>query len=139
MADPDACRDWTSVFAEGSYFDGSGQHGDRFRFLCPSGDGRVSEIAQYRPNSFLSIHQRGFSQQGVEDTESESVRASAPAYEDYTCITTPDRTHLVVDQDAPGEFMLYLKDMRPRALEQLKALCEASASDGESDPSGVPA
>jgi len=59
--------------------------GERIQFLSPSGDGMVAEIAENRTNEFISIRQLGLIKKGVEDTESEAVRAWAPVYENYTC------------------------------------------------------
>ena len=65
---------WTAPFAEGSFFEGSWSQGSRIRFLVPSGDGMVSEIAENRPHEFVSIRHLGFVHEGVEDTESDAVR-----------------------------------------------------------------
>jgi hypothetical protein len=86
MTDPDTYRQWTAPFAEGSHFEGSWAQGERIRFLAPSGDGMVAEIAEHRPNEFISIRHLGMISDGVEDTESEEVRAWAPAYENYTSL-----------------------------------------------------
>ena len=126
MLDPDGYRHWTKPFVEGSYYAGVWQQGQRIRFLSPSGDGMVSEIAEHRLDQFTSIRHLGYVRNGVEDTQSESVRAWAPAYENYTFTATPTGTTLVVDQDATAEFEAYLADAWPKALAQLKALCESA-------------
>ena len=79
MTGPESYRQWTSVFAEGSCFEGSWGKGQKIRFLSPSGDGMVSEIAVHRRNEFVSIRHLGFIVNGVVDTDSEAVRAWAPA------------------------------------------------------------
>ena len=79
MTGPESYRQWTSVFAEGSCFEGSWEKGQKIRFLSPSGDGMVSEIAVHRRNEFVSIRHLGFIVNGVVDTDSEAVRAWAPA------------------------------------------------------------
>ena len=48
MLGPESYRRWTSAFAEGSTFDGAWEQGAKIRFLGPSGDGIVSEIAENR-------------------------------------------------------------------------------------------
>jgi hypothetical protein len=125
MIAPDSYRDWTSAFAEGSHFKGSWQQGQRILFLSPEGDGMVAEIAEHRPNEFISIRHLGQIVQGVEDTTSDAVRAWAPAYENYTFVAVPEGTKLVIDQDATDEFAGYLADAWPKALARLKVLCEA--------------
>lgn len=114
---------WTAAFAEGSYYEGSWDRGSRIRFLVPSGDGMVAEIAECRPNEFLSIRHLGFVAKGIEDTESETVRAWAPAYENYTFNSVAEGTKLVVEQDVTEDFEQYMKDAWPKALELLERLC----------------
>jgi hypothetical protein len=38
----------------------------------------IAEIAEHRPNEFISIRNLGFIAKGVEDTGSDAVRARAP-------------------------------------------------------------
>jgi uncharacterized protein YndB with AHSA1/START domain len=68
---------WASAFMEGCYFEGSWGQGAKIRFLAPSGDGMVSEIAENRTNEFISIRHLGYIAQGVEDTTSESIANQA--------------------------------------------------------------
>lgn len=115
---------WTAAFIEGSYYEGSWSQGSRIWFLAPSGDGMVAEIAENRTNEFISIRHLGYLASGVEDTESDAVRAWAPAYENYTYSAVPEGTRLVVDQDVTADFEQYMKRTWPKALELLKQLCE---------------
>lgn len=128
MLDPDGYRDWTSPFAEGSYYEGAWRQGEKIKFLGPSGGGMLSEIAELRTNEFISIRHLGFLFDGVEDTESEAVRAWAPAYENYTFTATPAGTRLEVDQEVSAEWEEHIAEAWPRALARLKALCEAGAA-----------
>ncbi|MBN8505498.1 MAG: SRPBCC domain-containing protein [Burkholderiales bacterium] len=120
-------RDWTRAFCDGSTYEGSWEPGARIRFLAPSGDGMVAEIAEHRPGAFISIRHLGWVVKGVDDTESDSVRAWAPAYENYRFEPVPGGTRLVVDQDMTGEYVDYMQRTWPLALARLKALCEAKA------------
>ena len=126
MLGPDTFRDWTAAFAEGSQYVGSWEKGQRIRFLAPSGDGMVAEIAENRPDEFVSIRHLGTIAKGVDDVDSEAVRAWAPAYENYTFTPTSEGTRLVVDQDVTAEFEGYLAEAWPKALQRLKALCESA-------------
>jgi hypothetical protein len=120
---------WASAFAEGCYFEGSWEQGAKIKFLSPpSGDGMVSEIAQNRKNEFISIRHLGFISNGVEVTTSESVRAWAPAYENYTFISVPEGTKLVIELDVPGEWAQYMNEAWPKALALLKQLSEAESA-----------
>lgn len=128
LTEPESYAQWTSAFAEGSYFEGSWQQGQKIRFLVPSGDGMVAEIAENRPNEFISIRHLGTISNWVEDRTSDSVRAWAPAYENYTFLATPSGTKLVIDQDVTEEFESYLATAWPKALQLLKARCEAASA-----------
>lgn len=119
-------KQWTSAFGEGLHFEGSWQKGQRIRFLTPSGHGVISEVAENRPNEFLSLRHLGYIANGVEDTSSEAIRAWAPAYENYTFTATPHGTKLIVDQDMTEEFE-GMVEVWPKALARLKALCENRA------------
>jgi uncharacterized protein YndB with AHSA1/START domain len=124
---PESYTKWTSAFGEGLYFEGSWQRGQRIRFLTPAGHGVTSEIAENRPNEFLSIRHLGYiANDGVEDTGSEAIRAWAPAYENFTFTATPRGTKLTVDQDITEAFAS-MPQVWPRALQMLRALCEDRA------------
>lgn len=116
---------WASAFAEGSCFEGAWEQGAKICFLGASGEGMVAEIAEHRPHEFLSIRHLGFVAQGVEDRDSESVRAWAPAYENYRFVGTPEGTDLHIELEVPGEWASYMNEAWPRALALLKQLCEA--------------
>ncbi len=121
---PESYRQWTSAFGDDLYFEGSWQKGQRIRFLTPEGHGVISEIAENRPNEFLSIRHLGYiADDGVEDMSSEAILAWAPAYENFTFTATPQGTRLSVDQDMTDEFES-MPEAWPKALEKLKALCE---------------
>jgi uncharacterized protein YndB with AHSA1/START domain len=124
---PESYTQWTSAFGDGLYFEGSWQKGQRIRFLTPQGHGVISEIAENRPNEFISIRHLGYiADNGVEDTSSEAIRAWAPAYENFTFTDTLEGTKLTVGQDITEDFES-MPEAWPKALEVLKALCETRA------------
>ena len=125
MIDHVSYERWTSALSEGSTFDGAWDQGAKIRFLSPSGDGMVAEIAENRKHEFISIRHLGFLANGVEDTTSDAVRAWSPAYENYTFTAVPEGTQLVVDQDIPAEWEQHMLDAWPKALALLKQLSEA--------------
>lgn len=88
----------------------------------------VAEIAESRKYEFISIRHLGFIANGVEDTTSELAKAWAPAYENYTFLTTPEGTKMVVDQDVAAEWEEHMNEAWPKALRLLKELCESPAS-----------
>ena len=127
ITDLESYQQWASAFAEGSYFQGSWKQDSKIKFLAPSGDGMVSEIAESRANEFISIRHLGFIANGVEDTTSEAIRAWAPAYENYTLLPTTEGTTMVVDQEVAAEWEEYISQGWPKALEILKELSEAAS------------
>jgi hypothetical protein len=94
------------------------------RFLVPSGEGMVAEVAEHRPQEFLSLRHLGFVKDGVEDTESEMVKAWAPAFENYSLSYAGLSSHLAIDIDVTPEFEEYMTKVWPKALARLKQLCE---------------
>jgi uncharacterized protein YndB with AHSA1/START domain len=128
MLEPRTYEQWTAPFCEGSRFEGGWEQGDRIRFLAPSGEGMVSEIAQSRRGEFVSIRHLGEMQGGVEDTTSEKVRAWAPAYENYTFTASRGGTQLQVDVDVLPDYEQFMQDTFPKALARLKELCEGAAA-----------
>ena len=117
-------RQWTSAFCEGSYYDGSWDEGGEIRFLSPGGDGMIARIAENQPQQFISIEHRGLIANGVADTESAEAKSIAGARENYTFTEQNGTTTVTVQVDTTAEYAAMFEGMWPRALEQLKALCE---------------
>ena len=124
MLGPETYKAWTAAFCEGSYYEGSWDQGAKIRFLGPSGDGMVAEIAENQPRQFVSIRHLGTIEQGVEDTTSEKVRAWTPAYENYRFTDLPDGCRVTVTLDTVADYEQFMRDTFPTALALLKQLCE---------------
>lgn len=117
-------KEWTKAFCDGSYFEGSWEEGASIRFLSPTGDGMVSEIAEARPHERLSIRHLGQITGGVVDTTSDQIRSWAPAYESYDFRAIPGGTEVEVTLDTVEEWKDYMQETFPKALARLKDLCE---------------
>jgi hypothetical protein len=115
---------WTSVFAEGSSVQTDWQEGSKALFLDGKGNGMVSRIAKNIPNEYLSIEHLGSFKDGIEDTESESVKEWAGALENYTLKPSDGKTELFIDMDSSDDFKDYLLKTWPPALEKVKELAE---------------
>jgi hypothetical protein len=95
-----------------------------------SGLGNDAERGELPPldvgvqHEFLSIRHLGFIAKGIEDIESDAVRAWTPAYENYTFTSVSGGTRLVVDQDLTADFEEFMQDTWPKAFALLKELCE---------------
>lgn len=130
MLNSDTYRQWTSPFTEGSYFVGTWEEGTRMYFLNPENAGMVAEVAQNRRHEFISLKILGFVADGIEDFESEEVKAWAPAFENYEFSPSPsdptgDSTELRVTVEVAQEHEAMMTEPWLQALEVLKALCEA--------------
>lgn len=126
MLEQDGYRQWTSAFGEGSYYEGSWEQGQRIRFLGPDGSGGMfSTIAENRPFEFISIRHLGELVGGVEDTSKPSGWTNA--LENYTFTTDGNATLVQVDVNTIPEFEKFMTDAWPKALLQLKELCEQQA------------
>ena len=127
MLDPEDYKTWTATFCEGSHFSGSWEEGSKIQFLAPGGDGMTAHIAENRPNEYVAIRHEGEIKGGVEDTTSESVRAWAPAYETFTFTDSVKGTEVRISLETIPEYVQYMTDTYPKALEVLKELCESKA------------
>lgn len=118
--------DWTSAFAEGSYFEGSWEQGQQMRFLAPQGGGMAAVIAESRLHEFISIKHVGMvKENGEVDTESDEVKQWAPIFENYRLVPAGDATEVQVELDVAPEWEASMQVAWPKALSRLKALCEA--------------
>ncbi len=115
---------WTSAFAEGSSVETDWQKGSRAVFHDGNGSGMISEIAENKPNEYLSIRHLGCINKGVEDFESEETRKWSGSLENYTLHPVDGETELIIDMDMAEEYEDYFLKTWPKALEQLKVLAE---------------
>jgi len=126
MLAQDSYREWTAAFAPGSHYEGSWDQGAEIRFLAPTGDGMVSEIAENRRHEFIRIRHLGEIAKGQVDRTSERVRAWAPAYETYTFTEAPQGTHLRATVETLSDWEGHMNESFPKALQRLKEICEAA-------------
>lgn len=117
-------REWTSAFAEGSKAETDWQTGSKVYFLDGKGAGMVSRIEDNRPNEFMSVQHLGMVKDGKEDVDSEEVKAWAGAMENYTLTNEGGKTKLVVDMDVSEDWLNYMEDAWPKALEKLRGIAE---------------
>ena len=125
MLAPDTYREWTAPFMEGSYYEGSWERGQRLRFLTPGAQmGMVAEVVENRPGEFVSLKHIGQVKDGVEDFDSDEVRAWAPAFENYRYVEQDGGTEVQVEMDVVPEYEQFMADTWPKALAALTRLCE---------------
>lgn len=132
MLGEETYKEWTKAFSPTpnttSHFEGNWEEGSKMLFICENQDGgtegMVSRIKENRKPEFLSIEHIGIYKDGVEDTESETAKQWAPAYENYTFIEKDGGTELHIDMDVDGQYQEMFEKMWSAALESLKGLFE---------------
>lgn len=119
---------WTALFNPTSSYEGSWDKGSKILFVGVDEKGEkggmVSRIAENIPNKFVSIQHYGLLQAGKEITEGPEVEKWANGLENYTFEENGAVTTLIVDLDTTEEFVEYMNESYPKALDKLKELCE---------------
>lgn len=119
---------WTALFNPTSTYEGSWNKGSKMLFLGidEKGEkgGMVSEIADNIPNQFVSIRHYGLLQANVEITEGPEVEKWANGFENYTFKEENKTTTVTVDLDTTEDFLDYMNEHYPKALDKLKEMCE---------------
>jgi len=118
-------RNWTNVFAEGSYAKTDNwKEGSKVLFLDGKGSGMVSMVAANKPNEFMSFKHLGIVKDGIEHVTSEKVKEWAGAKESYTLNGGNGKTELSVEMEITEELKDYFMNTWPKALERVKELSE---------------
>jgi len=119
---------WTALFNPTSTYDGSWKKGSKILFIGTDEKGEkggmVSEIVDNIPNRFISIRHYGLLQANVEITEGPEVEKWANGFENYTFEDNNGTTTVTVDLDTSEDFLDYMNQTYPKALDKLKELCE---------------
>lgn len=130
MFDEKTYREWTAVFHEGSYFEGSWDEGSNIRFLAMDEgklNGMFSRVIKNTPYEHLSLEHLGEIRDGREDTTSESAREWVGAHENYSFSEDLGITTLVVSMDGAGldeKMKEMFEGLWPPALAKLKEMAE---------------
>jgi len=119
---------WTSLFNPTSTYEGNWDKGNKILFLGVDDQGEkggmVSKIAENIPNQFISIQHCGLFKAGKEITEGPEVEKWANGFENYTFEENNGTTTITVDLDTTEDFLDYMNESYPKALDKLKELCE---------------
>ncbi|TXR52520.1 SRPBCC family protein [Quadrisphaera setariae] len=118
-------REWTSVFAEGSYADTDWREGSTVRFLGPEGGGMLGRIVVGRPHELLDVEYDGFVSQGRVDTDSDAAREYRGTHESYRLEAVDAGTHLAVSAPVGEEHYDAMVGAWDDALTRVKQLAEA--------------
>ncbi|NLE34169.1 MAG: hypothetical protein GX622_03625 [Bacteroidales bacterium] len=128
MLESDSFSKWTAAFNPTSRFYGSWKKGERITFLGTDADGITSEmvcrIRENIPGKFLSIESLREIIDGKEVTGDQKPGAWSGSLENYTLKPLGSKTLLCVDTDITTDFRSVFLETWPKALEELKTLCE---------------
>ena len=119
---------WTALFNPTSTYEGSWTKGSKILFVGTDDKGEkggmVSEIFDNIPNKFISIRHYGLVKSDVEITEGPEVEKWANGFENYTFGENNGITMVTVDLDTTEDFLGYMNETYPKALDKLKEICE---------------
>ena len=128
MLENESYSKWTKPFNPDSRFTGSWEKGERILFHGTGADGKsggmLCRIREHIPGKFLSIESLREVIDGKEVTGDGKGEAWKGALENYTLKPAGSKTLLCIDTDVPAEFIQYVGEAWPRALEILKEICE---------------
>ena len=128
LFDDTTYREWTSVFNDGSYFEGGWDEGQTIRFLGPEDDGTVSgmigRIIANIPDEFVAIEYLGQVMHGVDDTSSQAIEQLVGSHESYTLSESGGVTTREVEVDLEDDSVDRFKGMWPTALAAVEEIAE---------------
>ena len=118
---------WTTAFSEGSSYVGSWDQWADILFVDPSGQGMIAQIAESKLYEYVSIHHLWEKMNNPETGELiTTMYEPANSYENYR-FTAIDEQTTKVDVEMttmPDEWVEMFNQMRPKALELLREICE---------------
>ena len=119
---------WTSLFNPTSTYEGSWDKGSKILFVGVDEKGEkggmVSRIAENIPKRFVSIQHYGLLAADKEITEGPEVEKWANGFENYSFEENNLTTTVTVDLDTTEDFLDYMNEAYPKALDKLKEICE---------------
>jgi hypothetical protein len=128
ISDKSDYEQWTAMFNPTSSYDGNWEKGSKILFVGVDENGEkggmVAEIAENIKNRFVSIRHYGLLQGNIEVTEGPEVEKWANGRENYTYEESNGFTKVTVDLDTTEDFLEYMNETYPKALEKLKEICE---------------
>lgn len=121
-------EEWTALFNPTSSYEGNWDKGSKILFVGVDEQGEkgglVSKIVENIPNQFVSIEHYGLVHAGQETTEGPEVEKWANGFENYSFEENDEATIVTVDLDTTEDFLNYMNEKYPKALDKLKEICE---------------
>jgi uncharacterized protein YndB with AHSA1/START domain len=117
--DDETYRQWTAVFAVGSYAESDWIEGSDIRFLNPEGSGMLSVIEKRVENQLMVFkHLKDIVNGELKDT------TWSGATESYELISEEGETRLIVELQSTEGPLAYFKETFPKALVIVKELSQ---------------
>jgi hypothetical protein len=119
---------WTALFNPTSTYEGNWNKGSKMLFVGFDENGEksglVSEIFDNILNQYISIRHYGLVKANIEITSGPEVEKWANGFENYTFEEKNGTTSVTVEIDITEDFLDYMNETYPKALNKLKELCE---------------
>lgn len=119
---------WTALFNPTSTYEGTWEKGSKILFVGVDEKGEkgglVSRIVENIPGKFVSTQHYGLIAGDKEVTDGPDVEKWANGFENYTFEENNGTTTLIVDLDTTDEFIAYMSEHYPKALDKLREIAE---------------
>ncbi|MDJ0782679.1 MAG: SRPBCC domain-containing protein [Desulfosarcinaceae bacterium] len=126
MLAPDTYAQWVSAFSPDSRLEGTWEQGATVRFVDPNMGGTEAVLDVVDPHRCIRArHVAMVTQAGEVDTTSEAARQWIGTTETYLLSEAEGVTQLTIEMATHSAFVEMFDECWPKALEKIKALCEA--------------
>lgn len=113
---------WTSVFCEGSYYEGELKEGNRVHLLTPEGLGMYSNVHRRIENQLFVFEHLGEIQSFKEILNADGSNTWSGAFEEYHLTAVNGQTHLRVEVNTLPQYTNFMNSSFPIALEALNTI-----------------
>lgn len=124
MWNKESYTEWTTPFCAGTYFTGEIELGSRIHFIAPSFEGMYSDVFYLIPNKLIIFKHIGMLKDLKElpiDAETEKWTGS---FETYKLNEVDGVTTVTAEIDCVPEYIDYMNEKFPLALQELKKISE---------------
>ncbi len=129
MLEPETYRKWANAFSPESQYRGEWRQGTYMEFIDPNRGGTKALLESVVPSSEIHArHVAVLDKDGNEDSESDTAKQWIGSTESYSLVETSGVTILTVVTKTDPSFEPMFAECWPKALEQLKALCESRSA-----------
>lgn len=124
MWDKKSYTDWTTPFCAGTYYTGEIELGSRIHFIAPSFEGMYSDVFYLIPNKLIIFRHIG----NLKDLKELPIDAEAErwtgSFETYKLNEVDGVTTVTAEIDCVPEYINYMEEKFPLALQELKKISE---------------